>query len=62
MLCYIYLEARTVSWIVFIICCATRNVMAAPVRHRSPALDDESATETDQPVEEILGISVDRVK
>ena len=41
-------EARTVSWIVFIICCATRNVMAAPVRQKSeisPAIDDESATD-----------------
>jgi hypothetical protein len=47
-------EARTVSWIVFIICCATRNVIAAPVqRHKSnnnptpSTMDDETATDFD---------------
>ena len=51
-------EARTVSWIVFIICCATRNVMAAPVqRHKSSnsptpsTMDDETATDLDPNVE-----------
>ncbi|KAI9563563.1 hypothetical protein GHT06_011027 [Daphnia sinensis] len=43
-------QARTFSWIVFIICCATRNVMAAPVqRHKSnnsPTMfEDETPTE-----------------
>nr|CAH0107753.1 unnamed protein product [Daphnia galeata] len=47
-------QARTVSWIVFIICCATRNVIAAPVqRHKSnnnptpSTMDDETATDFD---------------
>ena len=49
-----FTEARTVSWIVFIICCATRNVIAAPVqRHKSnnnptpSTMDDETATDFD---------------
>ncbi|XP_046641036.1 uncharacterized protein LOC124326325 isoform X1 [Daphnia pulicaria] len=57
-------QARTVSWIVFIICCATRNVMAAPVqRHKnSPTpstMDDETATDLDVESDDVVPVPLE---